>query len=201
MRQDKMEKIRDIVIVGVGGQGIILASQILGQAAMSAGFDVKVAETHGMAQRGGSVVTHVRLGQEVFSPTVELGSGQCLLGFELLETARSLPFVKPGGLIISNTQKMPPLSVAAGNAIYPTDLEERLEEHNALLIPALDLAQELGNPRVVNLIMLGALSVFMEIDDSCWQKSILGCIPERLCKINQEAFALGQRFAQGRRSS
>ncbi|MCK9222747.1 MAG: indolepyruvate oxidoreductase subunit beta [Limnochordia bacterium] len=195
-----MEKVRDVIIVGVGGQGIILASQILAQAAVLSGFDVKVAETHGMAQRGGSVITHVRLGQQVFSPTVQEGSCQCLLGFEMLETARSLSLLAPDGIIITSTQKLHPLSVASGQATYPDNLEEVLGKRNALLIPALDSCKELGNPRVVNLVMLGALSVFMEIEPEAWQKCICNCVPERFLEVNQKAFTIGQRYALERRS-
>lgn len=193
----------NIIIVGVGGQGIMLASEILAQAAALSNLDVKVAETHGMAQRGGSVITHVRLGQKVYSPLVEVGNADYLLAFELLEAARYMSWVKPGGKLIVSTQKLPPVTVTSGRQQYPANLFELLSEQGDDFIPIEvgDICARLGNPRVANLVMLGALSVFLDIPGDAWQQSMARSIPDRLLDVNQKAFEAGSKagLAWGRK--
>lgn len=198
-----MNKVYNIIIVGVGGQGILLASEILAQAAALSNLDVKVAETHGMAQRGGSVVTHVRLGKRVYSPLVEDGHADYLLAFELLEAARHMNVVKPGGKLIVSTQKLPPITVTSGGQAYPSNLYELLSRRGGDFVPieAGEISTRLGNPRVANLVMLGALSAYLDIPGEAWQQSITGSIPTGLLDINQKAFQAGYEasLAWGRR--
>ncbi len=148
----------DIVLVGVGGQGTLLASKILGRLALDLGVDVKVSEVHGMAQRGGSVVTYVRVGEGVCSPLVETAQADYVIAFEQMEAVRALPYLKAGGTVITNTQKISTMPVVTGAAAYPDDLMERLDK-SARVIPmdALALAEQAGEARAVNLVLLGAL--------------------------------------------
>src|SRR5512138_3246369 len=158
------DTITNILLVGVGGQGTLLASEILSETFKLAGFDVKKSEIHGMSQRGGSVVSHVRYGREVFSPTVPEGEGDILFGFELMETYRSLPLLKKGGKVVANNLKISPPSVLTGQEIYPDDLPERIRQSfpDFLLVDGQKLASEAGNPKAANTVLLGAISRQLE---------------------------------------
>ena len=189
-----MNRVKNILLAGVGGQGILLASEILSEALMLAGFDVKKAEVHGMAQRGGNVVSHVRYGDKVFSPTIPDGEVDILFGFELLETARNLDQLGTEGVVIANTLKLAPPSVSIGKEAYPAGLAEKILEKvpNAKIIDGMGLAQQAGDARTVNIVLLGALSTTMDLDEAIWQQAMEKMIPERLLEVNKAAFALGQ---------
>src|SRR5512134_3946118 len=162
------DKITNILLVGVGGQGILLASEILAETFMLAGFDVKKSEIHGMSQRGGSVVSHVRFGREVCSPTVPEGEGDILFGFELLEAYRCLSLLRPGAKVVVNDYRIPPPSVLLGQTTYPDDLAERIRARftDTLLVDGLHLAQQAGDARAANTVLLGAVSTRLQVDES-----------------------------------
>jgi indolepyruvate ferredoxin oxidoreductase beta subunit len=185
--------ITNILLVGVGGQGILLASEILAEAFMLAGFDVKKSEIHGMSQRGGSVVSHVRFGREVFSPTVPEGEGDILFGFELLETYRSLPLLRPGAKVVANDYRIAPPSVLLGQSGYPDDLAGKIRERfsDFLLVDGLHLAQQAGDVRAANTVLLGAVSRRLQIDADIWQQALTNMVPAKVLDINRKAFALG----------
>lgn len=182
----------DLVIVGVGGQGTLLASKILGHIALEEGCDVKVSEVHGMAQRGGSVITHVRVGEKVYAPLVSPGQADYLLAFEELEAARAAYFLKPGGILIESSQRILPMPVITGTAEYPEDplgsLGEtcRIEKLNAL-----EIAEKSGSQRAVNLTLLGALSKHLPWEKDVWHKAIAACVPPKTLDINITAFDAG----------
>ena len=161
------DRITNILLVGVGGQGILLASEILAETFMLAGFDVKKSEIHGMSQRGGSVVSHVRFGREVFSPTVPEGQGDILFGFELLETYRALPLLRLGASVVANDYRISPPSVLLGQAAYPDDLAGRMRDRfpDFLLVDGLHLAQQAGDVRAANTVLLGAISKHLPITE------------------------------------
>jgi indolepyruvate ferredoxin oxidoreductase, beta subunit len=184
----------DILIAGVGGQGSLLASRILGALALSAGYDVKVSEVHGMAQRGGSVLTYVRMSEKVYSPIIEPGGADVLLAFEQLEALRYAHYVRPGGYILVNTQKIPPMPVITGKQQYPQDVVARLRDQSFHVLDAdvLAKAQNAGNGKAVNTVMLGMLSKIMEFDESLWQCSLKQCIPSKLLEVNDRAFSEGK---------
>ena len=184
----------NILLVGVGGQGILLASEILSEAFMLAGYDVKKSEIHGMSQRGGSVVSHVRFGAEVFSPVVPEGEGDILFGFELLETYRYLPLMKPGAKIVANDFRIPPPSVLLGQQAYPDDLAERIRERftDLLLLDGPRLAAEAGNPRAANTVLLGAVSKYLAIEESIWRTAVEKMVPKKALDVNLTAFRLGR---------
>jgi indolepyruvate ferredoxin oxidoreductase beta subunit len=187
------EKVTNILLVGVGGQGILLASEVLAEAFMLAGFDVKKSEIHGMSQRGGSVVSHVRFGREVFSPTVPDGEGDILFGFELLETYRSLSLLRPGAKVVASDYRIAPPSVLLGQARYPDDLAERIRSRfsDFLLVDGLHLAQQAGDARAANTVLLGAVSKYLQIDSDIWQQALANMVPAKVLDINRKAFALG----------
>jgi len=181
-----------IVIVGVGGQGTLLASRILGALAAELNLPVKVSEVHGMAQRGGNVITHVRIGEGVHSPLIEPGGADYLLAFEQLEALRALPYLKPDGTLIVNTQKIAPMPVITGAAAYPEDIPDRLTAvRRTAKMDALALAREAGDARAVNLALLGALCRLTGTDRALWQKAIEACVPEKFLSINLSAFRQG----------
>ena len=181
-----------IVIVGVGGQGTLLASRILGALAAELNEDVKVSEVHGMAQRGGNVITHVRIGSFVRSPLVEPGGADYLLAFELLEALRALPYLKKGGTLIVNAQMISPMPVITGAAAYPEDIPERLAAAcRTVRMDALALARRAGDSRAVNLSLLGALCRLTGLDPSLWRRAIESCVPEKFLPANLTAFDLG----------
>jgi len=186
--------VTNILLVGVGGQGILLASEILAEAFMLAGFDVKKSEIHGMSQRGGSVVSHVRFGEKVYSPVVPEGEGDILFGFELLETCRYLDLLRPGAKVIANDFRIPPPSVLLGNESYPEDLAEKISAKfpDFILVDGLRLATEAGNPRVANTVLLGAVSRHLQIDDSVWHKALQKMVPAKALDINLKAFQSGR---------
>ena len=188
--------ITNILLVGVGGQGILLASEILSEAFMLAGFDVKKSEIHGMSQRGGSVVSHVRFGSEVFSPVVPEGEGDILFGFELLETYRYLPLLKPGATVVANDYKIAPPSVLLGQAGYPKALPEKIKDKfpDFLLVDGQGLALQAGDVRAANTVMLGAVSKRLQIADTVWQQALEKMVPKKALEINLKAFAMGREL-------
>jgi len=188
---------KNIIIVGVGGQGSLLASKILGHLLLNAGFDVKVSEVHGMSQRGGSVITYVRFGEKVFSPVVDRGAADFIVSFEILETARWLSYLKSGGQIVTNTQQIDPMPVITGAAQYPTELVEKIRAAG-IKIDAMDcltLARQAGSVKAVNIVLLGRLSRYFDIAESDWQNSLAACVPPKFLELNRRAFDLGKNFA------
>ncbi|MBR3146843.1 MAG: indolepyruvate oxidoreductase subunit beta [Eubacterium sp.] len=185
---------RNIMIVGVGGQGSLLASKMLGSLLLAEGYDVKVSEVHGMSQRGGSVVTYVRYGDKVYSPVVDKGEADFIVSFELLEAARWLPFLKADGRIVTNIQQIDPMPVITGAAEYPENLVEKLKESGAR-VDALDcvkLAEEAGSVKAVNLVLMGRLSHYFDLPEEAWMKALEANVPEKFLELNRKAFALGR---------
>ena len=189
-------QITNVLLVGVGGQGILLASEILSEAAMLAGFDVKKSEIHGMSQRGGSVVSHVRYGLEVFSPIVPEGEGDILFGFELMETVRSLPLLKPGGTVVANVLQISPPSVLMGQETYPDGLPERIKEQFAdcLFVDGQKMAADAGNVRAANTVLLGAVSKRLDIAEEFWLKALEKMVPAKALDVNKRAFQMGREL-------
>jgi indolepyruvate ferredoxin oxidoreductase beta subunit len=188
----------NILIVGVGGQGTLLASKILGSIALSAKLDVKLSEVHGMAQRGGSVVTHVRMSErEVFAPIIEEGMADVLMAFELLEGYRWVSFLKPGGSMLVNTQQINPMPVIQGAAEYPKDIEAYLSNHikDVVFIDALSGALEAGDKRVVNTVLMGVLAKKLPFEKDIWYKAIEDTIKPQFIEMNKKAFDIGYRQA------
>ena len=185
--------VKSIMIVGVGGQGTLLASRLLGSALIDSGYEVKVSEIHGMSQRGGSVVTYVKYGDEVFSPTIEQGEADIILAFEKLEAARWLSFLKPDGKLVVNDQCIDPMPVITGAAEYPKALEKKLAALPIRLdaMDALGLALRAGSARAVNLVLLGRLSRYFHFTDEQWQDAIEKSVPAKFLELNKKAFALG----------
>ncbi|MDU0457345.1 MAG: indolepyruvate oxidoreductase subunit beta [Geobacteraceae bacterium] len=190
------EQITNVLLVGVGGQGILLASEILSEAAMLAGYDVKKSEIHGMSQRGGSVVSHVRYGKQVFSPIVPEGEGDILFGFELMETCRSLPLLKPGGTVVANDLKISPPSVLMGQELYPDGLVERIKARfpDFMLLDGQQMAGSAGNVRAANTVLLGAVSRKLDIAEQHWMKALEKMVPSRALDVNKKAFQLGREY-------
>lgn len=187
-------KTKNIMIVGVGGQGTLLASKLLGKLLLTKGFDVKVSEVHGMSQRGGSVVTYVRYGDRVYSPIIDKGEADIIVSFELLEAARYTEFLSPEGTIITNTQKVNPMPVITGAAQYPENLEEKMKNAGIKLdaIDALSLAQQAGSAKAVNLVLMGRLSKYFDFTQDEWMSAIEQSVPEKFISLNKEAFRLGK---------
>jgi len=188
-------KVTNILLVGVGGQGIILASEVMADVFMEAGFDVKKSEVHGMAQRGGSVSTHVRFGPKVFSPLIKEGEVDIFIAFEELEALRYIHFLGPKPAIILNEQRLNPPSVSLGKENYPEKAGEILSKRAGQFkkIPGRDLALKAGDARAVNVVLLGALYSFFSIQEKIWTDNILRRFPPRAQKINLEAFRLGEK--------
>ena len=188
------KQITNILLVGVGGQGILLASEILSETFMLAGFDVKKSEIHGMSQRGGSVVSHVRYGKEVFSPIVPEGEGDILFGFELMETSRYLSLLKPGGRVVANDLRIPPPSILMGREVYPEGLADRIRVQfpDFLLVDGQKLATEAGNPRAANTVLLGAVSKRLNIAEEFWLAALRKMAPPKALEINRKAFMMGR---------
>ena len=186
---------RNIMIVGVGGQGTLLASKLLGHVLLGQGYDVKVSEVHGMSQRGGSVVTYVRFGDKVYSPVIDRGEADIIVSFELLEAARWLEYLKPEGQIIVNTQEVEPMPVITGGAKYPENLTEKMKEKGAKVDAAdfLAVAEKAGSAKAVNIALMGRLSTyFPEIPEEEWQKALEACVPGKFLELNKKAFELGK---------
>lgn len=188
-----MSKITNILLVGVGGQGTILASKILTHVAIAQGYQVKMSEIHGMAQRGGSVVTQVRIGEDVYSPVIEPGEADYLIAFEQLEAYRWSHFLKKDGVLIVNTQKIPPLPVLIGTATYPesilVDLKARYERF--IELDGLTLASEAGNAKATNTVLMGVLSKYMDFPEDSWKNALVATIPAKFLQLNEKAFASG----------
>ena len=181
------------MIVGVGGQGSLLASKLLGHLLLSQGYDVKVSEVHGMSQRGGSVVTYVRFGDKVYSPIIDEGEADAIVSFELLEAARWLHCLKKGGQIVTNTQTIDPMPVITGDAKYPEDLVGKMRAAGAKVdaLDCLKLAEEAGSVKAVNIVLMGRLSHYFEFPREAWEASLAANVPEKLLDINKRAFELG----------
>ena len=184
-------KTRSIMIVGVGGQGSLLASRIIGNVLLSQGFDVKVSEVHGMSQRGGSVVTYVKYGSEVCSPVVEKGEADIIISFEQLEAARYVSYLKKGGHIITSTQQIDPMPVITGAAVYPEDIIGKLKAEG-VDVNALALAEQAGTAKASNVVLMGVVSTKMAFDEDVWQKALENCVPAKFLELNKKAFALGR---------
>ncbi len=187
-----MSKVKSIIIVGVGGQGTLLASRILGAVMMNEGYDVKVSEVHGMSQRGGSVVTYVRYGDKVNSPIIENGEADVVLAFEQLEAARYLPFLKEGGELIVNTQCIDPMPVITGVAEYPSDILSQIKGMDVKVteVSAHTLAKEAGNVKAVNVVLIGAMAAKLDLPKETWLKAIEENVPAKFLELNKKAFDL-----------
>ena len=185
---------KNIMIVGVGGQGSLLASKLLGAVFMAQGADVKVSEVHGMSQRGGSVVTYVRCGEKVYSPVIDKGEADMIVSFELLEAARWLPFLKKDGVIVTNTQQIDPMPVITGNAEYPRGLVEKLQSTGAKVdaLDCLSLAEQAGSAKAVNIVLMGRLSHYFDIPEELWMKALEENVPAKFIDMNKKAFELGK---------
>ena len=186
--------ITNILLVGVGGQGIILASEVISDVALRFGLDAKKSEVHGMSQRGGVVSSHVRFGPLVHSPLIEEGRADILCAFEVLESLRWLYFVRPGGFVAANTQKIVPPIVTAGEATYPEDPAGTLKRLHpgAVLVPAADIARELGNDRLANTVIMGRLSVELPFPAELWRQTLVEFVPPKAKELNLTAFDRGR---------
>ena len=185
---------KNIMIVGVGGQGSLLASKLLGRLLLDQGYDVKVSEVHGMSQRGGSVVTYVRYGDKVYSPVIDKGEADFIVSFELLEAARWLEFLRPDGRLITNTQQTNPMPVITGAAEYPQNLVDKMTAAGAQVdaMDALALAEQAASSRAVNLVLMGRLSRYFDLPEEVWQNAITNSVPEKFLELNRKAFHLGR---------
>lgn len=182
----------NIMIVGVGGQGTLLASRILGNTVINEGYDVKVSEVHGMSQRGGSVVTYVKFGDKVYSPIIDMGEADIILAFEQLEAYRALPYLKEGGKMIANTQKMNPMPVITGAAKYPQNILDKIgAKVNLVTTDALSLAEQAGNIKAVNVVLIGVMAKSTDIPYEKWVETIKTTVPEKFLDANLKAFDLG----------
>jgi len=185
----------NVLMSGVGGQGVLVASDILVMVAMEAGLDAKKSEIHGMAQRGGSVVSQVRYGKKIYSPLISTGAADIILAFEKLEAVRYLDYLKSGGVVIVNNQKITPLSVFFANIPYPEDIAAicHKKTDHILMIDGVQIAEQLDNPRTINSVMLGALSNFLEFDEEHWMKAIGQRVPPKTLELNRQAFEAGKK--------
>ena len=183
---------KNIMIVGVGGQGTLLASRILGNAVISEGYDVKVSEVHGMSQRGGSVVTYVKYGDKVYSPVIDEGEADVILAFELLEAYRAMPALKAGGRLIVNNQRINPMPVITGAAQYPEDILGKLSAKvSTTSVDALALATEAGSIKAVNVVLIGLMAKNTDIPYDVWLETIRTTVPPKFLDVNLKAFELG----------
>jgi len=185
---------KNIMIVGVGGQGSLLASKLLGRLLLNKGYDVKVSEVHGMSQRGGSVVTYVRFGDKVFSPVIDRGQADVIVSFELLEAARWTSYLREGGKIITNTQKTNPMPVITGAMEYPAELESKIRGLGIDLeaMDAKSLAEQAGSTKAVNLVLMGRLSRYFDFTLEEWDEAITQSVPQKFLDLNRKAFLLGR---------
>lgn len=182
----------NIMIVGVGGQGTLLASRILGNTVVNEGYDVKVSEVHGMSQRGGSVVTYVKFGEKVYSPIIDRGEADIILAFEMLEAYRALPYLKKGGRLIVNSQEIDPMPVITGAMEYPNDIEKKLADKiDVVTVDALKYANEAGNPKAVNVVLIGLMAKNTSIPYEKWVDTIKTSTPAKFLESNLKAFELG----------
>ena len=189
---------RSIMLVGVGGQGTLLASRILGNTLLSQGYDVKVSEVHGMSQRGGSVVTYIKYGDKVYSPVIEKGEADIIVSFEQLEAARWLSYLKKGGKIITNTQQTEPMPVITGAMEYPAEIIEKIKAKGVDItaLDALSLANEAGSSRAVNVVLMGVMSNVMDFPIESWKAALEQCVPAKALEINRKAFELGAAYGK-----
>ncbi|MBR4932947.1 MAG: indolepyruvate oxidoreductase subunit beta [Clostridia bacterium] len=189
-----MNNTKNVMIVGVGGQGSLLASKLLGRLLLTKGYDIKVSEVHGMSQRGGSVVTYVRFGDKVYSPIIDRGEADFIVSFELLEAARYTEYLKPDGRIVTNTQQINPMPVITGAAEYPSDLDSKMKAAgiNIDAFDALSLAEKAGSSKAVNLVLLGKLSRYFVFPVEEWMEAIEQSVPEKFLEMNKCAFMLGR---------
>lgn len=186
---------KSIMIVGVGGQGSLLASRLLGNVLLASGADVKVSEVHGMSQRGGSVVTYVKYSDEkVYSPVIEKSEADVIISFEQLEAARWIQYLKKGGHLVTSTQKLDPMPVITGNASYPENIIDKIKNLgvDVISVDALSLAQQAGNSKASNVVLMGVVSNKMEFPEELWINAIEQCVPEKFLELNKKAFALGR---------
>lgn len=185
---------KNIMIVGVGGQGSLLASKLLGQVLLQQGYDVKVSEVHGMSQRGGSVVTYVRYGDKVASPVIDRGEADFIVSFEVLEAARWVSFLRPGGQIVTSTQQIDPMPVVTGAAEYPENLVEKMRSAGAKVdaLDCLSLAKQAGSSKAVNIVLMGRLSHYFDLPEEVWQKAMEAIVPPKFLEMNRKAFELGK---------
>ena len=188
-----MMKTTNLMIVGVGGQGSLLASKLLGRLLVDEGFDVKVSEVHGMSQRGGSVVTSVRFGEKVYSPVVAEGEADYIISFEKLEGARYVSRLKEGGKIIVNTQQIDPMPVVIGAAEYPENILEELSAKGIAIdaFDALALAEQAGSSKAVNIVLMGRLAKYLDIPYEKWMEAVAKSVKPQFIEINKKAFDLG----------
>lgn len=187
-------KTKNVMIVGVGGQGSLLASKLLGRLLLDAGYDVKVSEVHGMSQRGGSVVTYVRYGDRVNSPIIDEGEADYIVSFELLEAARWLSYLREDGQIVTNTQQIDPMPVITGAAVYPENLVQSMKDSGAKVdaIDCLSLAEKAGSSKAVNIVLMGRLSHYFDLPEEAWMKAMEAIVPPRFLEMNKAAFELGK---------
>ena len=185
---------KNIMIVGVGGQGSLLASKLLGHLLLTQGYDVKVSEVHGMSQRGGSVVTYVRYGDKVYSPVIDRGEADYIVSFEALEAARWLPYLKEDGVIVTNTQQIDPMPVITGAAEYPEDIIGKLKATGAKVdaLNCLKIANEAGSSKAVNIVLLGRLSHYFDLPEEAWLEAMEAIVPARFLDMNKKAFRMGK---------
>ncbi len=185
---------KNVMIVGVGGQGSLLASKLLGHLLLEQGYDVKVSEVHGMSQRGGSVVTYVRYGDKVASPVIDKGEADYIVSFELLEAARWLSYLKPDGRIVTNTQQIDPMPVITGAAQYPEELVAKMKATGAQVdaLDCLSLAEQAGSSKAVNIVLMGRLSKYFDFPEETWQQALEACVPPKFLELNKKAFSLGK---------
>lgn len=188
---------KNILIVGVGGQGTLLASKIMGKCFLDCGYDVKVSEVHGMSQRGGSVVTYVRYGDRVWSSVIETGEADIIISFEQLESARWLPYLKPDGVLISNTQRIDPMPVIMGQAEYPENVLDKISALGVrtIAVPATELATAAGSFRAANVALLGVAARHTDIDKQLWVDAVVSTVPPKTVEVNKKAFTLGYEFS------
>ena len=185
---------KSIMIVGVGGQGSLLASRLLGNVLLAQGYDVKVSEVHGMSQRGGSVVTYVKYGDKVYSPVIEKGEADAVISFEMLEAARCLPYLKKGGKLITSTQQIDPMPVITGAVQYPDGLADKIKAAGVELVAvdALTLAEQAGTAKASNVVLMGAFSAMTDYPEKLWHKALEQCVPPKFLELNKKAFELGK---------
>ncbi len=188
-----MNGTKNIMIVGVGGQGSLLASKLLGRLLTDEGYDVKVSEVHGMSQRGGSVVTYVRYGSKVYSPIIDMGEADFIVSFEKLEGARYTKYLAENGRIIVNTQEIDPMPVITGAMEYPSEILGKLREMNVNVdaIDALSLAEQAGSAKTVNIVLMGRLARYLSISREKWKEAIAAIVNKKFIEVNEKAFDLG----------
>ncbi|GLC28695.1 indolepyruvate oxidoreductase subunit beta [Clostridium omnivorum] len=190
-----MSEVKSILFVGVGGQGTILASKLLTEGLMKHGYDVKMSEVHGMAQRGGSVTTQVRYGEKVYSPLIELGKADVIVAFEKSEAARWLPYLKEDGYLVVNDYEIHPVTVLIGEEKYPEDVNERLKNvvKNTIIIDAANISEQLGNIKAQNVVLLGALIKALKLENIDWNDIIASLVPVKAVELNKKALTEGMK--------